>query len=104
MVRHHGYRTKSRKVFTKHPRKRGLASLGQYLIEYNIGDKVDIIANPSVHKRGFPHKRFHGKTGVIVGKRGRCFEVEFTDQNKKKMLIVGVEHIRKNRLAEVNSK
>ncbi len=104
MVRHHGYRTKTRRIHRKNVRARGLAPLGRYLIEYNVGDRVDIIGDPSIHKRGFPHKRFQGKTGVIIGQRGRCFEVEIKDQNRKKLLIVGVEHMRKNKLAELANK
>ncbi|GAB4328297.1 MAG: 50S ribosomal protein L21e [Promethearchaeota archaeon] len=100
MVRHHGYRAKTRRIFRKHPRKRGLAPLGRYLVDYEVGDKVDVIADPSVHKHGFPHKRFHGKTGTIVGVRGRCFEVRVKDQKKVKMLVLGVEHMRKSNLGQ----
>lgn len=74
--------------------------MGRYLVDYEVGDKVDVIADPSVHKHGFPHKRFHGKTGTIVGVRGRCFEVRVKDQKKVKMLVLGVEHMRKSNLGQ----
>lgn len=61
-----------------------------------MGDKVDIIADPSFQKRGMPHRRFHGKTGTVVGKRGRCYEVVFKDIHKEKLIILGKEHIRPN--------
>ena len=96
MTIHKGYRNKTRKVYRKKPRKRGLGSVEKYLVDYNINDRVDIIADPSQHKRGLPHRRYHGKTGIIVGKRGRCFEVEVKLQNKKKLLIIGREHLRLN--------
>jgi len=96
MVKHRGYRTKTRGVFRKNVRNRGLKSLRRFLISYNVGDKVDIIGDPSQQKRGFPHRHFHGKTGTIVGKRGRCYEVSVKDLDKLKMIIVGREHIRLN--------
>ena len=80
-------------------RDRGLGSIEKYLDEYKIDDKVDIITDPSQHKRGMPHRRYHGRTGVIVGIRGRCFEVEVKIGNAKKMLIIGREHLRLNSIS-----
>lgn len=80
-------------------RDRGLGSIEKYLDEYKIDDKVDIITDPSQHKRGMPHRRYHGRTGVIVGIRGRCFEVEVKIGNAKKMLIIGKEHLRLNSIS-----
>ena len=96
MTKHHGYRFKSRSILRKNVRDRGMKSLRRFLINYEPGDRVDIIGDPAYQKRGFPHRRFHGKTGVIVGKRGRCYEISVKDQNKQKMLILGKEHIRLN--------
>ena len=101
MPDHHGARVKTRSIFRKKVRQRGLKSLRRFLIEYEIGDKVDIIVDPAHQKRGMPHKRFHGKTGEIMGQRGRCFIVKIKDINKEKTLIVGKEHIRKNQYAEM---
>ena len=61
-----------------------------------MGDKVDIITDPSQHKRGLPHRRYYGRTGTIIGSKGRCLEVEVKLGNSKKILIVGKEHIRLN--------
>lgn len=96
MVKHHGYRTKSRSILRKNVRDRGLHSLRRFLINYKVGDKVDIIGDSAYQKRGFPHRRFHGKTGTIIAKRGRCYEVAIKDLNKQKMLVIGKEHLRKN--------
>ncbi|MHA1340853.1 MAG: 50S ribosomal protein L21e [Promethearchaeota archaeon] len=101
MVKHHGYRTKTRRIFRKNVRKRGLKGLSKFLIKYEIGDKVDIIVDPAYQKRGMPHKRFHGKTGVIVGVRGRCYEVKVKDLNKEKILIIGKEHMRLNKFHQM---
>jgi large subunit ribosomal protein L21e len=88
-----GYRNKSRKLYRITPRKRGQNAIDKYLLDYEVGDKVHIIGDPSQHKRGLPHRRYYGKTGKIVGTRGRCFEVEVKLGNSKKFLICGKEHL-----------
>jgi large subunit ribosomal protein L21e len=65
-------------------------------MDYDINDKVDIITDPSYHKNGMPHKRYHGRTGTVLGQRGRCYLVEVKLGNSTKILIVGVEHLRLN--------
>lgn len=75
---------------------KGLGSVEKYLIDYEINDRVDIISDPSVHKRGFPHSRYHGRTGTIIGQRGRCYLVNVKLGNSDKTLIVGKEHLRLN--------
>ncbi|MHA2035331.1 MAG: 50S ribosomal protein L21e [Promethearchaeota archaeon] len=93
---HKGYRNKTRKLYRKKVRKRGLGSIEKFLIDYNISDKVDIIGNPSVHKRGLPHRRYYGKTGTIIGERGRCYLVDVKLGKSNKTLIIGREHLRLN--------
>ena len=78
-------------------RDRGLGSVEKYLIDYEINDKVDIITDSSQHKRGLPHRRYHGLTGTVKGTRGRCYEVEVKLGNSKKLLIIGKEHLRANK-------
>ncbi|MFX0031879.1 MAG: 50S ribosomal protein L21e [Candidatus Hodarchaeota archaeon] len=94
MTIHKGYRNKSRKKHRKKAREKGLGSIEKYLVEYEIGNKVDIITDSSKHKRGMPHRRFHGLTGTILGQRGRCYEVEVRLGKSKKLLIIGREHLR----------
>ena len=96
---HKGSRNTTRNRHRKKVRDRGLGSIEKYLDEYKIDDKVAIITDPSQHKRGMPHRRYHGRTGVIVGIRGRCFEVEVKLGNDKKMLIIGKEHLRLNSIS-----
>ena len=88
-----GTNFRTRRIFHKHPRKRGLPSLSRMLAEYKINSKVNIIIEPSIQK-GRPHRRFHGKTGVILEKRGRSYVVEVSDGNSKKMIITRPEHLR----------
>ena len=78
-----GYHQKTRRLHRKNVRHRGLRGLlAKYLVDYEVGMKVDIIGDPAIQKRGFPHRRFHGKTGTIVELRGRCFGVDVKDGNK----------------------
>jgi large subunit ribosomal protein L21e len=96
MTSHKGYRKKSRQKHRKNVRDRGLGSVEKYLIDYHIDDKVDIITDPSQHRRGMPHSRYHGRTGTVLGQRGRCYIVKVKLGNSMKTLIVGVEHLRLN--------
>jgi large subunit ribosomal protein L21e len=93
---HKGYRNKTRKKYRKKVRERGLGSIEKYLIDYQIGNKVDIITDPSQHSRGLPHRRYHGRTGTIISQRGRCYEIEVKLGNSTKLLIIGREHLRLN--------
>jgi large subunit ribosomal protein L21e len=96
MTLHKGYRNKTRKRHRRNTRDKGLGSIEKYLIDFEINNKVDIITNSSQHKRGMPHRRYHGLTGTIIGKRGRCFEVQVKQGNSTKKLIIGREHLRLN--------
>jgi len=89
----HGYRRKTRALLRKSPRERGKSSLSRLLHEYKPGDKVIIDIDPSVHK-GMPHRRYQGKIGVIVAKRGRAYEINVTQGDAVKTVIVRPEHIR----------
>jgi large subunit ribosomal protein L21e len=51
-----------------------------------------VLIDPSRHK-GMPHPRFHGRTGEVVGKRGRAFVLKVTDGDAKKTVIALPEHL-----------
>ncbi len=91
---HKGYRNKTRKRHRRNVRDKGLGSIEKFLIDFNSNDKVDIITNPSVHRRGMPHRRYQGLTGTINGRRGRCYLVDVKIGNSRKTLIIGTEHLR----------
>jgi len=89
-----GLRHRTRKLLRKHIREKGaIPPLSLLLHGYKIGDKVHIKINPAIHK-GMPHRRYHGKTGTIIGKRGKCYIVEVYLGDKRKTIIVRPEHIR----------
>ncbi|MEX2703841.1 MAG: 50S ribosomal protein L21e [Candidatus Freyrarchaeum guaymaensis] len=93
MKKSKGYRSRTRKLLKKHVRERGLPPLSRILRVYEPGEKVSIVIDPSIHK-GQPHKRFHGKIGTVVGKRGRAYVVSVKLGNSVKTLISRPEHLR----------
>jgi large subunit ribosomal protein L21e len=40
-----------------------------------------------------PHRRYHGKVGRIISKRGRSYEVSVTQGDAIKEIIVRPEHL-----------
>ncbi|MHA1596752.1 MAG: 50S ribosomal protein L21e [Candidatus Asgardarchaeia archaeon] len=93
MKKSKGYRSRTRSILRKHPRERGMAPLGRLLHEYSINERVLIKIDPSVHK-GMPHKRYHGKIGVVKGFRGKAIIVSVKLGNKEKEIITLKEHLR----------
>ena len=87
-----GYRSKTRTLFRKQPRERGKVGLSRLLRTYNPGDKVKIRIDSSVHK-GMPHRRYHGRVGVIKGRRGRSYVIEIGEGKQTRTLIARPEHI-----------
>lgn len=87
-------RRKSRHKLRKKVRKRGKISIERYIQKLSIGDKVYLKADPTVQK-GLYHTRFHGKTGTIKNKKGKCYEVVIKDYNKEKTLIIHPVHMEK---------
>ena len=89
-----GWRHRTRHVFRKRVREKGgVPPLSLLMIEYKEGDKVVIKANPAIWA-GMPHRRFHGKVGEIIGKRGKSYIVKVRDGNVYKTIIVRPEHLR----------
>jgi len=87
-----GYRRKTRSILRREPREKGKTGLSKILYEYKPGEKVVVKIDPSVHK-GMPHRRYQGKIGVIVNKRGRSYIMNVTQGKAIKEIIVRPEHI-----------
>ena len=64
-----------------------------YLVNYPPGSKVAVIIDPATHK-GAPHRRYHGKVGTIVEKRGKGYVVSVKLGSKTKYLSLLPEHIK----------
>jgi len=93
LVRSKGFRRRTRSLLRKSPRNRGLQPLDGLLREYKLGDKVVVKINPSVHK-GAPHRRYYGRIGRIVEKRGKAYVITIEDGGKNKTIIARPDHIK----------
>lgn len=69
-------------------------TITKLLRKFDIGDSVYIKLAPSVHN--FPHPKFHGKTGKVIGKRGSSYIVEVKDMSAIKKIIVDPVHMKKH--------
>lgn len=91
-----GTRARTRDMFARPFRQRGMINLSTYMIRYKVGDYVDIKVNGAVHK-GMPHKFYHGRTGIVynVTKRAVGVRVNKVVGNRiiHKHINVRVEHI-----------
>lgn len=94
MKRSRGSRSKARSKLTKDVRDRGMPPVTHSLREFEEGEKVSVVINPSIQD-GQPHPRFHGLTGTVAGKQGRAFVVDVRDGGKAKSLIVRPEHLKR---------
>ena len=89
----HGFRARTRSLMSKKVRTRGISPPGRLLVDYEVGQRVDIVIDPSFHK-GMPHKRYHGKTGIVTGLRGRAVIVDVKLGKMTKTLIIRPEHLK----------
>ena len=87
-----GFRHKSRTILQRKPRERGKTGLSKILQDYSEGEKVVVKINPSVHG-GMPHRRYFGRVGVIVERRGRSYVVNVPVGDAVKELVIRPEHL-----------
>jgi large subunit ribosomal protein L21e len=87
-----GYRAGTRRLLRKEPRERGKVKVSKLLHEYAPGTRVIIKLDPSVQK-GMPHRRYHGKVGTVIEKRGRSYVISVTQGDAAKEIIARPEHL-----------
>jgi large subunit ribosomal protein L21e len=87
-----GYRHGTRKLAKKPTREKGKPNIGKLLFDHEIGSQVIIKMDSSVQK-SLPHKRFHGKIGTVLDKRGRGYVVSVPQGEAVKEIIVRPEHL-----------
>ncbi|MCW4006608.1 MAG: 50S ribosomal protein L21e [Candidatus Bathyarchaeota archaeon] len=92
MKKSKGYCAGTRRLMTKHFREKGKPKLTKYLEEHQVGANIIIKIDPSQQK-SLPHKRFHGKIGKILEKRGRGYVVSVPQGDALRKVIVRCEHI-----------
>ncbi|GAA5866487.1 hypothetical protein JCM8547_000640 [Rhodosporidiobolus lusitaniae] len=59
-----GLRARTRHMFRRDFKHKGVIPLSTYLKVYKVGDIVDIKAN-AAQQKGMPHKYYHGRTGIV---------------------------------------
>ena len=96
MAHHHCPRKKTRYKFKKEIRRRGIPPVTSAIQKFEVGQKVHIVCEPSVHM-GMPSRRFHGKTGTIVGQRGRAWLLLIRDGESMKTVIARPQHLKAQR-------
>lgn len=90
VVKSKGPRRRTRIILRRRNRER--YTVNRFMQEFDIGSKVVIDLVPSQPK-GRPFKRFAGKTGVVLGKRGSSYIVLIKDGGKEKKIISRPEHL-----------
>jgi large subunit ribosomal protein L21e len=92
MAKTHGTRRKSRYKLKKTVREKGLSPISRAIQEFAQGDLVNIDLDPGI-QNGMPHPKFHGRTGRVMGQRGRAYIVEVRDGGLMKEVIILPEHL-----------
>jgi large subunit ribosomal protein L21e len=87
-----GYYSGTRSLLKKPTREKGKPNIGKLLQEYPVGSQVIIRMDSSVQK-SMPHKRFHGKIGTVMEKRGRGYVVSVPQGNSIKEIITRADHL-----------
>jgi large subunit ribosomal protein L21e len=87
-----GYCAGTRSLMRKAPRAKGKPKLTKFLYEHELGASV-IIKIDSSQQKSLPHRRFHGKIGKVVGKRGRGYVVSVAQGNSMREIITRTEHL-----------
>ena len=87
-------RRKTRGVSRKNIRRKGKIRLSRYFQKLKEGENVVLSMEPAVQK-GLYFRRFHGKKGIVAGRKGRCYNILVMDGKKQKTLIVHPVHLKK---------
>jgi large subunit ribosomal protein L21e len=87
-----GPRRKTRRSLRRRVREK--ATVTRFLQEFKIGSKV--VIKPTVSSdKGRPYKRFFGKIGVVIDKRGKSYIIKIREGDKEKKIISRPEHLRR---------
>ena len=93
MKKSKGYDSRTRRLFKRSSRERGIRSLRYLLEPYEVGQKVDIILN-SQSQKGRPHRRYHSSTGTVIRRQGQAYVISVKQGKKLSTVIANPEHLR----------
>ncbi len=82
----------NRNKLTNHPRDRGTSPPQRAIQQFEPGDRVHLVLDPSVHEGRFS-PRFSGQTGEIVGSQGKAYQVQINDSGKSKIIVTVPAHL-----------
>ena len=88
-----GSKRKARYKLRKEVRERGKISVSRFMQSFDVGQRVHLSIEPSFHKGDY-HLQYVGKTGIVRGLRGKCYEVAIRDGGKEKLLIIHPIHLK----------
>ena len=88
-----GSKRKARYKLRKERISRGKMSVSRFMQSFDVGQQVHLSIESSFHKGDY-HLQHVGKTGLVKGMRGSCYEVSIKDGNKEKLLIVHPIHLK----------
>jgi len=77
----------------KKVRTRGKFSFRDFFQKFQEGDHVAVVRERAL-VINFP-ERLQGRTGIVVGKRGRSYIVNIKDQSKLKQYLIAPIHLKK---------
>lgn len=90
-----GFRRKTRQKMRKSVSQKGKISLRNFLQSFQVGDVVQLLAEPA-YQKGMYHPRFYGKVGTVTKVVGTCYEVKINDFSKEKIVVVHPVHLSKS--------
>lgn len=85
-----GKRAKTRKKFKRRDRP---LTINRMLPNFDIGQTVQIVVDPSVHS-GLPHHRLQGITGKITSRQGKVYFVSLKNMKKELNVLVHPAHLK----------
>ncbi|KIY51996.1 hypothetical protein FISHEDRAFT_35952 [Fistulina hepatica ATCC 64428] len=92
-----GYRARTRDMFKRGFKEHGPVKMSTFLVNYRVGDIVDIKAN-AAQQKGMPHKYYHGRTGIVYNVTPSAVGVIVYkivgNRYMEKRVNIRVEHIR----------
>lgn len=88
-----GERRCTRYKLKKSVREKGVSPVSRAIQDFDEGQMVHIIIDPSIQK-GMPNPRFQGRTGKVIGQRGRAYLLQIRDGNATKEVIALPQHLR----------
>ena len=85
-------RRKSRELFSVSKKMKGKIPVSSFVKKITVGEHVHLDLEPSVNE-GVYFRRFHGRTGMVVGMQGSCYKVKIRDGGKEKTLVIAPVHL-----------